>query len=341
MEGYCHHKIKTFSDQNQSKEYTVGIFKQGDFHDSAFFKAFAKNGCRIKTECREFEVKTIKYDTAIFQLIYFDSVKSLSASKPAEAFARNLMTVGLYPNSVADVCIVLAGEEYFDEGLLLILDVLEITDNVIFCIQSKEKKPLYHFEILERILGIPVIILNSFESSNLEWIRKYIYALAQGTYCPLGNSDCKAESSIEWGKDALMNMQILIQRAKDDSCKTRECSYERMIYGGILGKEMKELLQNLGFGPKEGNEFPWLPRALLEMNEDYLELLKERFPLMQQPEALQHIFRSRQRIVSQAREALDVQIDREKRAALERVKEKMRRSVVPNHEIQSDILIKL
>ncbi len=114
-----------------------------------------------------------------FILVDLPGTYSLFANSVDEEVARDFICSG-EPRAT----VVVTDATCLERNLNLVLQVMEITDNVILCVnlldEAKRKKIQVDLSTLSKILGVPVIGTNARDGVGLETLKDAIYQVALG-----------------------------------------------------------------------------------------------------------------------------------------------------------------
>ena len=120
---------------------------------------------------------------AEYQLVDIPGAYSLSAHSAEEEAARDLLIFS-QPDAVIVVCDATAVER----GLNLLLQVMELTSRVILCInlmdEAKKKHISVYPDLLEDLLGIPVVCTSARSRKGLDDLARTTEALCRGLRIP-------------------------------------------------------------------------------------------------------------------------------------------------------------
>ncbi len=114
-----------------------------------------------------------------FILVDLPGTYSLFANSMDEEVARDFICSGK-----PRVTVVVTDATCLERNLNLVLQVMEITDNVVLCVnlldEAKRKKIQIDLPALSEILGVPVIGTNARDGVGLEALKDAIYQVAMG-----------------------------------------------------------------------------------------------------------------------------------------------------------------
>ncbi len=119
-------------------------------------------------------------------LVDLPGTYSLSAVSVEEEVARDFICFGN-----ADAVIVVADATCLERNLFLVYQVMELTDNVILCINLIDEAGKKHITIdregIEKELGIPVVLCAARNGTGLEELKDAVYAVTTKAITPKPN----------------------------------------------------------------------------------------------------------------------------------------------------------
>jgi len=119
------------------------------------------------------------YHDADYSLIDIPGAYSLSAHSAEEEAARDLLMF-----SETDAIIVVCDATAIERGLNLLLQITELSDRVILCInlmdEAKKKHISIYPDLLEDLLGIPVVCTSARAGKGLDHLMQTVEALCSG-----------------------------------------------------------------------------------------------------------------------------------------------------------------
>ncbi|OFI01537.1 ferrous iron transport protein B [Clostridium acetireducens DSM 10703] len=114
------------------------------------------------------------YKTKDFIIVDLPGTYSLLASSPEEEVARNFLCF-----SKLDACIVVIDATCIERNLNLVLQILEITDKVIICLnlmdEAKKKNIKIDINLLSKKLGVPVIPTSARNNIGISNLKDSLY----------------------------------------------------------------------------------------------------------------------------------------------------------------------
>jgi len=116
-----------------------------------------------------------------FKLVDLPGTYSLLSTSVDEEVARDFVLFGQ-----PDVTVVVVDATRIERNLNLVLQILEITDRVVMCLNLMDEAERYDLEIdvraLSKNLGIPVIPTEARQRKGMDELLNAIFEVASGTY---------------------------------------------------------------------------------------------------------------------------------------------------------------
>lgn len=127
-----------------------------------------------------------KYKDKEYILVDLPGTYSIFASSVEEEVARDFICFGNM-----DAVIVVTDATCLERNLNLVYQVMELTDNVILCInlidEAKKKNIEVHGKEIEKELGIPVVLCSARSGIGLDELKEKIYRVSSGDIKPKPN----------------------------------------------------------------------------------------------------------------------------------------------------------
>lgn len=122
-----------------------------------------------------------EYNDKKFKLVDLPGTYSLLSTSVDEEVARDFILFGQ-----PDVTVIVIDATRVERNLNLVLQILEITDRVVVCLNLMDEARRNHIEVdhrtLSRELGVPVIPTSARQGEGMDELLKYIYDVAVGAY---------------------------------------------------------------------------------------------------------------------------------------------------------------
>ncbi len=186
-----------------------------------------------------------EYGGEEFILVDLPGTYSLFASSAEEEVARDFICFGNH-----DAVIVVVDATCLERNLNLLYQVMEVTDNVILCInlidEAKKKNIVIDREGIEKELGIPVVMCAARSNIGMNKLKETVYKVSKEKIIPKPNT-VKYQDYIEEKVEAI---QPLIDSNSNENVKSRWFAL-RMVDGddnfikSIIDKSSDEIVDNL------------------------------------------------------------------------------------------------
>ena len=139
---------------------------------------------------------TFKYTNKDFMIVDIPGTYSLMSDSEEEEIARNYICFGN-----PDATVVVVDATSLERNLNLLFQIMEITDNVILCVnlldEAKKKKINIDLKLLSKELGIPVIGTIARKKKTLYTLKKEIYTLCSNSKKSFTNFEINYDKIIE------------------------------------------------------------------------------------------------------------------------------------------------
>lgn len=121
------------------------------------------------------------YGNKQFKLVDLPGTYSLLSTSTDEEVARDFILFGR-----PDVTVIVVDATRLERNLNLVLQVLEITDRAVLCVNLMDEAKRHGIAVdtrrLAKDLGIPVVAASARQEEGIPELLKYIYEVATGTY---------------------------------------------------------------------------------------------------------------------------------------------------------------
>ena len=111
---------------------------------------------------------------------------SIMSNSEEEEIARDYICFGN-----PDVTVIVLDSTMLERNLNLVFQIMEITDNIIVCVnlldEAKKKKIKINLKKLEKLLGVPVVGTTARDKKTLENLKNTIYKVCDGEILPSPN----------------------------------------------------------------------------------------------------------------------------------------------------------
>lgn len=121
------------------------------------------------------------YGEKKYKIVDLPGTYSLLSTSTDEEIARNFILFGQ-----PDVTVIVADATRLERNLNLVLQVLEITDHAVLCLNLIDEAERHNLKIDERVLsrelGVPVVPAAARQGSGIDNLLDYIHQVAEGKY---------------------------------------------------------------------------------------------------------------------------------------------------------------
>ena len=121
-----------------------------------------------------------------FTFVDIPGTYSIMANSEEEEIARDYICFGN-----PDVTVIVVDSTCLERNLNLVFQIMEITDNIILCVnlldEAKKKKIKINLKKLEQLLGVPVVGTTARDKRTLEKLKDTIYKVCTGEIVPCPN----------------------------------------------------------------------------------------------------------------------------------------------------------
>lgn len=265
-ESYRHHSLRKRGVDVGKWDYVVALAGNPNTGKSTVFNALT--GLRQHTG--NWPGKTVaraegafEYEGKQFKMVDLPGTYSLLASSVDEEIARDFLLFGR-----PDVTVVVVDATRLQRNLNLVLQVLEITDRAVLCLNLMDEARRHGLEIdvkqLSRELGIPVVPTSARYGKGLDPLLEAVLKVAQGKM-PL--KPHRLEEEPEPLKGAIRELEKqLLQRYPDLPnarwVALRLLDNDERIIEAIRSGELEELARRLQEPPLD------LEKELQQINEE-------------------------------------------------------------------------
>lgn len=191
-----------------------------------------------------------------FNLVDIPGTYSIMSNSQEEEIARDYICF-----EKPDTTIIVVDSTCLERNLNLVFQIMEITDNIIVCVnlldEAKKKKIHINLKKLEELLGVPVVGTTARDKRTLENLKNTIYKVCKKEIIP-NPKKIKYSSQIEENIDILE--QELINTYEEN---------EQENYRGIpLALEENKISEKL---------YRWISIKIIDGEEKILETIQQKF----------------------------------------------------------------
>ena len=145
------------------------------------------------------------YNDKKFKIVDLPGTYSLLSTSTDEEVARDFILFGQ-----PDVTVIVIDATRVERNLNLALQVLEITDRAIVCLnlidEAKRRKMIIDERTLSRELGVPVVAAAARQGVGMQELLKNIYDVASGNYI------CKPYRAESYSKELNSSLKKLVKK---------------------------------------------------------------------------------------------------------------------------------
>ena len=191
-----------------------------------------------------------------FTFVDIPGTYSIMSNSEEEEIARDYICFGN-----PDATVVVVDSTCLERNLNLVFQIMEITDNIIVCVnlldEAEKKKIKINLKKLEELLGVPVVGTIARDKNTLENLKNTIYKVCEGKIIPCAN-EVRYENDIEENINKLvetfdkMDLHITEKRNIETDTLLKEKNISEKMYRWISiklidGEEkiLKSIQENL------------------------------------------------------------------------------------------------
>lgn len=197
-----------------------------------------------------------------FTFVDIPGTYSIMSNSEEEEIARDYICFGN-----PDATVVVVDSTCLERNLNLVFQIMEITDNIIVCVnlldEAEKKKIKINLKKLEELLGVPVVGTIARDKNTLENLKNTIYKVCEGKIIPCAN-EVRYENDIEENINKLvetfdkMDLHIAEKRNIETDTLLKEKNISEKMYRWISiklidGEEkiLKSIQENLKLDSEE------------------------------------------------------------------------------------------
>ena len=195
-----------------------------------------------------------------FTFVDIPGTYSIMSNSEEEEIARDYICFGN-----PDVTVIVVDSTCLERNLNLVYQIMEITDNIIVCVnlldEAKKKKIKIDLKKLENLLGVPVVGTIAREKQTLENLKNTIYKVCEGEIKP-------HTKTVRYEQEIEENLEKIVETLYTDLL-TNEYSEKRNISTDIEVEENK-ISKKL---------YRWIAIKLIDGEEKILKSIQENLEL--------------------------------------------------------------
>lgn len=195
-----------------------------------------------------------------FTFVDIPGTYSIMSNSEEEEIARDYICFGN-----PDATVIVVDSTCLERNLNLVYQIMEITDNIIVCVnlldEAKKKKIKIDLKKLEDLLGVPVVGTVARDKQTLENLKKTIYKVCEGEIKP-------HTKTVRYEQEIEENLEKIVGALDTDSLKN-EYSEKRNMATDIEVEE-KKISKKL---------YRWIAIKLIDGEEKILKSIQENLEL--------------------------------------------------------------
>lgn len=195
-----------------------------------------------------------------FTFVDIPGTYSIMSNSEEEEIARDYICFGN-----PDVTVIVVDSTCLERNLNLVYQIMEITDNIIVCVnlldEAKKKKIKIDLKKLENLLGVPVVGTVARDKQTLENLKKTIYKVCEGEIKP-------HTKTVRYEQEIEENLEKIVEKLNTDLL-VNEYSEIRNIATDIEVEENK-ISKKL---------YRWIAIKLIDGEEKILKSIQENLEL--------------------------------------------------------------
>lgn len=188
-----------------------------------------------------------------FTFVDIPGTYSIMSNSEEEEIARDYICFGN-----PDVTVIVVDSTCLERNLNLVFQIMEITDNIIVCVnlldEAKKKKIKINLKKLEQLLGVPVVGTTARDKRTLEKLKDTIYKVCTGEIIP-----CPKE--VEYSSKIEENINLLEEKLSEvyeQNTETEYRSFTTVIENEKISKKL----------------YKWISLKLIDGEEKILNSIK-------------------------------------------------------------------
>ena len=205
-----------------------------------------------------------------FTFVDIPGTYSIMSNSEEEEIARDYICFGN-----PDATVIVVDSTCLERNLNLVYQIMEITDNIIVCVnlldEAKKKKIKIDLKKLENLLGVPVVGTVARDKQTLENLKKTIYKVCQGEIKPY-------TKTVRYEQEIEENLEKIVEKL-DTDLLVNEYSEIRNIATDIEVEENK-ISKKL---------YRWIAIKLIDGEEKILKSIQENLELDLEEQEIQQL----------------------------------------------------
>lgn len=214
-----------------------------------------------------------RYKGMEYTLVDLPGTYSVAAHSPEEEVARDFILFG-----GADATIVVCDATCLERNLNLVLQIMEITPDVVVCInlmdEAEKKGICINRDILEKSLGVPVVCTSARSRKGLDELLEQVMSICSMSTCSMSTEYFK----IEYDPIIRSAVDLFNEPLADITGHYRKINPIWLALKILEGEEVDRISENLGIDLMSDTEIQAAAehgKALLEENQISVDKLKD------------------------------------------------------------------
>lgn len=195
-----------------------------------------------------------------FTFVDIPGTYSIMSNSEEEEIARDYICFGN-----PDVTVIVVDSTCLERNLNLVYQIMEITDNIIVCVnlldEAKKKKIKIDLKRLENLLGVPVVGTVARDKQTLENLKKTIYKVCEGEIKP-------HTKTVRYEQEIEENLEKIVEALDTDSLKNEYSEKRKMATD--IEVEKNKISKKI---------YRWIAIKLIDGEEKILKSIQENLEL--------------------------------------------------------------
>lgn len=195
-----------------------------------------------------------------FTFVDIPGTYSIMSNSEEEEIARDYICFGN-----PDATVIVVDSTCLERNLNLVYQIMEITDNIIVCVnlldEAKKKKIKIDLKKLENLLGVPVVGTVARDKQTLENLKKTIYKVCEGEIKPY-------TKTVRYEQEIEENLEKIVEALDTDSLKNEYSEKRKMATD--IEVEKNKISKKL---------YRWIAIKLIDGEEKILKSIQENLEL--------------------------------------------------------------
>lgn len=195
-----------------------------------------------------------------FTFVDIPGTYSIMSNSEEEEIARDYICFGN-----PDATVIVVDSTCLERNLNLVYQIMEITDNIIVCVnlldEAKKKKIKIDLKKLENLLGVPVVGTVARDKQTLENLKKTIYKVCEGEIKPY-------TKTVRYEQEIEENLEKIVEALDTDSLKDEYSGKRKMATD--IEVEKNKISKKI---------YRWIAIKLIDGEEKILKSIQENLEL--------------------------------------------------------------